>query len=407
MGKVKVWGTLAVLIAAAGTAAWWWQRGTGAGASAATQAVSGAGPAASAPPVSVTTVVAQQRDWPVQLSANGTVTSINTVEIRAQVASTVTRVAIREGQFVKAGELLFTLDSRADEAAVAKAQAQLERSQAALADAQRQLARSRELFEQKFVSQSAVDANLTLVDSAQAAVSADRAALAAAKVTLGYGRIVAPAAGRAGAIAVYAGSYVQPSSPPLVTITQLDPIAVAFTLPQRDLPDVLAALASGRAPVRATLPDGRGSLAGRLVFVDNAVDASSGTVKLKAQFDNRDLRLWPGAFVAVQLSPRTIEGAIVLPQAAIVQGANASSVFVVDAEGKAAQRRVEVIASAGAEAVVRGVEPGMRVIVEGRQNLRPGSAVRERAPQAAGAGGAGNGSAPGGPGGSAPARPAP
>ena len=394
MGKLKSWGTLVVLAAAAGALAWWWQRGTGGDAPrAAVAAASAAGPAgaASAPPVSVTTVVAQRRDWPVQLSANGTVTSLNTVEIRAQVASTVARVAIREGQFVKAGELLFTLDSRADEAAVAKAQAQLERSQAALADAQRQLARSRELFEQKFVSQSAVDANLTLVDSAQAAVSADRAAVAAAKVNLSYNRIVAPAAGRAGAINVYAGSYVQPSSPALVTITQLDPIAVAFTLPQRDLPDLLAALASGQAPVQATLPDGRGRLAGRLQFVDNAVDPNAGTVKVKAVFDNPELRLWPGAFVAVQIAPRTLPGAIVVPQVAIVQGANASTVFVVGPDGKAEQRKVEVLASAGSEAVVSGIEPGTRVVVEGKQNLRPGSVLRERAPDAAGIGAKGGG----------------
>ncbi|HRI18206.1 MAG TPA: efflux RND transporter periplasmic adaptor subunit, partial [Burkholderiaceae bacterium] len=350
------------------------------------QGAAAAAGAASAPPVSVTTFAAQQRDWPVQISANGTVAALNTVEIHAQVASTVSKVAIREGQFVKAGELLFMLDSRGDEAGLAKAQAQLERSQATLADAQRQLARSRELFEQKFVSQSAVDANMTAVDGAQAAVSADRAAVAAAKVDLSYSRIVAPLAGRAGAINVYAGSYVQPSSPPLVTITQLDPIAVAFTLPQRDLPDVLAALKSGNAPVQATLPDGRGRLMGRLQFVDNAVDPNSGTVKVKAVFDNRDLLLWPGAFVAVQLSPRTLSGAIVVPQAAIVQGANANSVFVVGAEGKAAQRKVEVLASAGAEAVVSGIEPGARVVVEGKQNLRPGSTVRERAPDAAASG---------------------
>jgi RND family efflux transporter MFP subunit len=390
MGKGLLWVGTAVLVLAAG-ASYWWMAARAPGTMASAGSASGVpAEAALAPPVSVATIIAQQRDWPVQLSASGTVAALNTVEIRAQVASVVAKVHIREGQFVKAGEPLFTLDSRGDEASLAKAQAQLERSQAALADAQRQLARSRELFEQKFVSQSAVDTNLTLVDSAQAAVSADRAALAAAKVDLSYNRIVAPSAGRAGAIDVFAGSYVQPSSPPLVTITQLDPIAVAFTLPQRDLPELLAALASGNAPVQATLPDNRGRLTGRLQFVDNAVDPNSGTVKVKAVFDNRELKLWPGAFVAVQLSPRTLQGAIVIPQAAVVQGANANTLFVVGADGKAAQRKVEVLASAGAEAVVSGIEPGTRVIVEGKQNLRPGSAVRERAPDAPPGGGKGN-----------------
>jgi len=378
-----LWGTAAAL-ALMGAGAWWWQQGRAAGPGAAPgSGASAAAAGASAPPVSVSTITAARRDWPVLLSASGTVSALNTVEIRAQVSSVVAKVHIQEGQFVKAGELLFTLDSRADEANMAKAQAQLERDQAALSDAQRQLARSRDLLNQKFVSQSAVDTNLTLVDSQQAAVSADRAALAAARVSLSYNRIVAPSAGRAGAINVFAGSYVQPSSPPLVTITQLDPIAVSFTLPQRDLPDVLVALKSGSAPVLAELPDatarGGGKLTGRLQFVDSAVDAGSGTVKVKAVFENKELLLWPGAYVNVQLSVQTLKGAIVVPQAAIVQGASAKTVYVVNAEGRVAPRQVEVVASAGNEAVVSGLEPGAKVVVEGKQNLRPGSAVRERA----------------------------
>lgn len=382
MRTLTLWGAIAALAVAAGAGIWWVQ-GQGAGSKGATSAVS-AGTAASAPPVSVTTMVVGRRDWPVRLAASGTVSALNTVEIRAQVSSVVTQVNIREGQFVKAGQLLFTLDSRADEANLAKAQAQLERDQAALADAQRQLARSRDLFNQNFVSQSAVDTNLTLVDSQQAAVSASRAAVAAAKVSLSYNRIVAPSAGRAGAINVFAGSYVQPSSPALVTITQLDPIAVTFTLPQRDLPEVLAALKAGNAPVQAALPDATGgALVGRLQFVDNAVDAASGTVKVKAVFDNRDLRLWPGAFVNVQLSVQTLKDAIVVPQAAIVQGTSATTVFVVGGDGKVAVRKVALLASAGNDAVVSGLEPGTKVVVEGKQNLRPGSAVREREAEAA------------------------
>ena len=384
MRKSTLWGAVAALAVAAG-AGYWWSQGRAGGVAASGDAASSAaarppGAPASAPPVSVSVVAAERRDWPVQITASGSVSALNTVEIRAQVSSMVTKVHIAEGQFVKAGELLFTLDSRADVANLAKAQAQLERDQAALADAQRQLARSRDLLNQNFVSQSAVDTNLTLVASQQAAVSADRAAVAAAKVSLSYNRIVAPSAGRAGAINVFVGSYVQPSSPALVTITQLDPIAVSFTLPQRDLPEVLAALKSGNAPVRAELPDAGGAraLVGRLQFVDNAVDAASGTVKVKAVFDNKDLRLWPGAYVNVALSVRTIPGAIVIPQAAIVQGPSAKSVFVVGDDGKAALRRVEVLASAGNEAVVSGLEGGMKVVVEGKQNLRPGGMVRER-----------------------------
>jgi RND family efflux transporter MFP subunit len=394
MRNLKLWGFLVVLAAAAAGGVWWLQSRPSAAPSGSGVALKLKGAAGADGPVSVSVIVAERRDWPVTLATSGTVSALNTVEIRPQIASVVARVHITEGQFVKAGELLFTLDSRADEANRAKAQAQLERDQAALADAQRQLARSRDLLNQKFVSQSAVDSNLTLVDSQQAAVNADAAALAAARVTLSYSRIVAPSAGRAGAINVFAGSYVQPSGLPLVTITQLDPIAVSFTLPQRNLPDVLAGLKAGNAPVNAELPDGRASLSGRLQFVDNAVDAASGTVKLKAVFDNKNLLLWPGAYVNVQLVVRTLAAVIVVPQSAIVQGLAAKTVFIVGPDDKAAQREVELIASEGTLAAVSGLEPGMRVVVEGRQNLRPGSAIWVRAPDGSASGPQGDARAP-------------
>ncbi len=389
-----------VVLAAAGAGLWWKSDRGAAGADAAPRAASagaasaGAAARAPAPPVSVTTVVTQRRDWPVMLAANGTVTSLNTVEVRPQVSSVITRVHIREGDFVRAGQPLFSLDSRNDEAGVARAEAQLQKDRAALADAERQLARSRELLAQNFISQSAVDTALANVAGQQAVVAASRAAVAAARVALGYGRISAPSAGRAGAINVYAGSYVQPAGTALVTITQLDPIAVSFTLPQRHLEDALAGLRRGDMPVRAQLPDGQTVLEGRLRFVDNAVDAASGAVKVKAVFDNGRLLLWPGAYVNVQLRIGLLRDAIVVPQAAIVQGATARTVFVAGADGKAVERRVEVLAEGGTEAVVKGLEAGERVVVEGRQNLRQGSPLRER-PAAAGAsaarGGAGRG----------------
>ncbi|MEO8124227.1 MAG: efflux RND transporter periplasmic adaptor subunit [Burkholderiales bacterium] len=394
MRKPTLWGLLAVLGAGVALAVWWTQSGksatpTGSGVALSAHGA-GAGGGGGESPVSVSTIVAERRDWPEKLATSGTVTALNTVDIRPQVASVIAKVHIAEGQFVKAGELLFTLDDRADAANLAKAQAQLERDQAALADAERQLARSRDLLNQKFVSQSAVDTNLTLVEGQQAAVNADRAAVTAARVALSYSRIVAPSAGRAGAINVYAGSYVQPSGVPLVTITQLDPIAVSFTLPQRNLPDVLAGLKAGNAPVSAELPDGRTSLTGRLQFVDNVVDAASGTVRVKAVFDNKQQMLWPGAYVNVQLVVRTLPGVIVIPQAAIIQGLDAKTVFVVGADDKAAQRKLELIASEGNRAAVSGIEAGTRVVVEGKQNLRPGSAVRVRAADAAASGVAGD-----------------
>ena len=242
------------------------------------------------------------------LEATGTVTALNSVDIRPQIASTITKVQIKEGQFVSAGQPLFVLDARNDEVNVTKARAQLAKDQAALADAERQLARSKDLFAQNFISQGAVDTNQTLVDSARAVVAADRAAIESAQVGLSYSRIVAPAAGRAGAINVFPGSTVQPAGNALVTITQLDPIAVAFSLPQRNLGDALATLRAGGGKVTAVLPESAGTVTGKLRFVDNAVDAASGTVRVKAEFANKDERLWPGAFVTVRLAVQTLEG---------------------------------------------------------------------------------------------------
>src|SRR6185295_18190860 len=246
----------------------------------------------------------------------GTVTALNSVDIRPQVASTITKVHIKEGQFVAAGQLLFTLDARNDEVNVTKARAQLAKDLAALADAQRQLARSKDLFAQNFISQGAVDTNQTLVDSQQAVVASDRAAIEAAQVALSYSRITATTAGRAGAINVYAGSFVQPSGNPLVTITQLDPISVAFSVPQRNLGPVLASLRDGGGKVVATFPESGVTATGKLLFVDNTVDANSGTVRVKAEFANKDERLWPGAFVNIRLAVEMLKGASVVPQIA-------------------------------------------------------------------------------------------
>ena len=330
-------------------------------------------------PVSVSVVRAVAKDVDVMLEATGTISALNSVEIRPQVSSVITQVNIREGRFVKAGQLLFTLDARNDEINLAKASAQLARDQASLADAQRQLARSRDLLAQNFISQAALETNQTLVNTQQAVVTADRAAIRAAQVGLSYTRIVAPAAGRAGAINVFAGSTVQPAGSALVTITQLDPIAVSFSLPQRNLNDALATLRSGGGKVFAILPEAKGEIVGKLQFVDNVVDPNSGTVKVKAVFDNAKEALWPGAFVNVRLATSTLKGAIVVPQATLIRGPRGTLVYTIDADNKAAARPVELLYAAGLDAVVNGLQPGDRVVVDGRENLRAGVPVVERA----------------------------
>ena len=331
-------------------------------------------------PIGVSTVQAIASDVDVTIEATGTVTPLNSVEIRPQLSNVITEVHIREGQFVKAGQLLFTLDTRNDEVIVAKAKALLAKDMAGLADAQRQLRRSLELLEQKFISQGAVDTTQTLVNSQQAMILSDQAAINAAQVGLSYNRIVAPSAGRAGAINVFVGSTVQPAGAVLVTITRLDPIAVSFNLPQRNLGDALKMLRSGGGKVVAELPESGGMVAGKLQFVDNVVDAASGTVRVKAEFANPSELLWPGAFVKVQLAVRTLKNVVTVPQASVIQGPRGTIVYTVGADNKVDARRIDVLYASGPDAVASGVRAGERVVVDGRQNLRAGVAVVERAP---------------------------
>jgi RND family efflux transporter MFP subunit len=324
----------------------------------------------------VTTVKAQSKELNVTLKATGTVVPLNVVDVRTQMNSLIKAVHFKEGQSVKAGQLLFTLDARTEEANVAKALAQLAKDSAALADAKRQLERAKQLFAQNFISQGAVDTAQASVDAATANVSADQAAIDAAKVALSYSRIVAPVSGRAGAVNVFPGSAVQVNVTNLVTITQLDPVGVQFNIPQRNLSDALAALSAG-ASVKATLADGGGTFKGRLQFVDSAVDAASGTVKAKAVFSNKENKLWPGAFAEVQQTVSTIPDAVVIPMESIVQGARGTIVYVVE-EGKAVLKPIKVVYSEGGQAAVTGINAGDTVVQEGKQNVRPNTPVVER-----------------------------
>ena len=313
----------------------------------------------------------------VSLKTTGTVFPLASVDIKAQTNAVVTKMHINGGQFVRAGDPLFTLDARAEEANLAKARAQLAKDQAVLSDTQRQLKRAQELLAQNFVTQSAVDTAQVAVDSAAATLLADQAAIDAAKVALSYTQITSPLSGRAGALSVSVGTALQSNVSPIVTITQLDPIAVTFNLPQRYLAQAIAALKDGGAKVTATLADNGGSFQGRLYFVDNAVDAASGTVRARAKFDNKDGRLWPGAFVEISQTINTVKDAVVVPQAALIQSARGPVVYVVDA-GKAVMRPVKQVAGQYGEAAITGVTEGEIVVVDGKQNLRPGSLVVEK-----------------------------
>jgi RND family efflux transporter MFP subunit len=345
-----------------------------------------ASPAASSPapaaqaggPVSVTTVKVSKQDVPVAVSAVGSVVSLANVDIRPQLTSTISKVHFKEGQFVKAGDLLFTLDSRTDEANLMKANAQLAKDQAALNDAKRQLIRSQELVAKNFVSAAAVDTAQTLVESQQATVAADVAAVQAAQVAVSYSKITAPFSGRLGAINSQIGSVVQANSTALVNLVKVDPIAVSFNVPQSQWSGLLAAQKKGTPlSVQATLPEQKQPMQGRLEFIDNNIDANSGTIKLKAVFNNPDSKLWSGQFVNVSMGVNKLADALVVPQASIIQTVRGSIVYVI-ADGKASVKPVQITYSTGPNAVVTGVQEGDVVVMDGKQNLRPGSAVVDR-----------------------------
>ncbi len=371
-GKFRSRMTLAgilIVILIAGT--WFWRNQSGA-----TGAKSK--PAEAIP---VTTAVVRQQDVPVRLTANGTVSPQQTVAVRPQLSAAIRSVNIREGQFVRKGERLFTLDARTEDANLSKTEGQLAKSRADLRNAERNLERQRELFRQNFISQAALDVAENQVDAMRGQLAVDQATVRANLVARGFSEITAPIAGRTGAISVYQGSLVQ-SNDALVSITQVDPINVSFTLPEREFVPLEEALAKGDVVVNVELDAASGQMrTGRLIFIDNMIDTASGTIRLKAEFPNADNHLWPGMFVTVALAPRTLTGALTVPVQAVQTGPERKFLYVVDSDNKVSLLPVNVRLVQDEVAVVEGdgIAPGARVIVEGAQNLRPGSMVREAA----------------------------
>jgi len=354
----------------------------------------------------VSVIAALQRDVPVVVEAAGTVVSLDTVDIRAQVSGSVSEVVVREGQFVRRGDVLFRLDDRAHRADLERAKAQLLRDQATLADLNRQLTRAQDLRAQNFIAQSAVDTVLAQAEAQKAAVAADQAALRSSEVALSFDTLTSPLSGRAGAVVVYRGSLVQPTGAPMVTISQIDPIGVSFTLPEAQLGALLqasglhqgsaaarsnaglgarpaaSASSSGGGTIVVSLPGaergpGGDEMWGRITFVDNAVDTTTGTIRVKGQVPNGQHRLWPGQYVTVRMTLRTLPKAIVIPQNALIIRGNERTVYVVKADATVEARPVLPRYSAGEVVAVEGLEAGEKVVVEGKQNLRPGSSVRE------------------------------
>jgi RND family efflux transporter MFP subunit len=362
---------------------WWWTMKNSAASVAAKSAAAG-------PAISVTTALATQRDLPVTLIANGSVVALQAVDIRAQVSSTISKIHIAEGQTVAKGDMLFTLDARTEEANLRKAEAQVLKSRSDVANAERNLKRQRELFEQKFISQSALDTAINQADVLKGQLAVDEAAAEASRVARSFTEIRAPFAGRTGAIVVRVGSLVQPSGAALVTISQIDPIGVSFALPERELAYVQRSLTKGELPVTVELPGGqKQSLTGKLTFIESTVDSASGTIAMKAAFANNQRQLWPGMFVNVSLSSRTLPGAIVVPVQAVQSGPERKFIYTVAEGNKAVMKPIEVELIQSGLAAIKGIAAGTKVVVEGAQNVRKDSVVAEGG--AAKAGKAGDG----------------
>jgi len=333
------------------------------------------------PDPAVALALTEPKDVPFLIDLNGTVTSLKIVDVHAQVTNLVREVRVHEGQFVQAGDVLFVLDDRVDKANYDKLYAQLLRDKALALDQERQLTRNEELKQKNFVSQGALDTSHSQRDAQQDLVKSDEAALEAAKVALDFDTIRAPISGRTGVVNVFPGTLVVPQTTSLVTITQLDPIAVQFNVPEAQLGKLQQALAqsngkAGEDNVQAKAPSGSSSVAGHLYFVDNTVDASSGSIKAKAIFANPKNQLWPGEFVQTSLNLGILKNALSVPAKALVNNPNGKFVYVVGEDNVAVQKNIKEVFLFGESMVVEGLAPGDRVVIDGKQNVRPNGHVR-------------------------------
>lgn len=342
--------------------------------------------AAPAPPaVPVAIVAVEQRDVPQWSSGIGSVESLHAVTLRPQVEGVLSEVRFREGQEVRRGELLALIDDREYAAALLRAQADLASNQAQLKSAEQDLARYSNLLGEEAISVQTVEQQTASVEQLRAAVRSSEAAVATAQVQLSYTRIVAPVSGRVGLRRVDPGNLVRTSDAEgLVTVTQVDPISVIFSLPQEQLSRVRPLLQGEPATVIALERDNGTELTrGRLSTVDNQVDATTGMVRMRAGFANEDGRLWPGQFVAIRLQTGVQAGALVVPTQAVRQGLKGPFAFRVR-EDKAEMVALEVRYQDDDIAIIAsGLAVGDAVVIDGHSRLKPGTPVRIMQPPAA------------------------
>ncbi|HKC11217.1 MAG TPA: MdtA/MuxA family multidrug efflux RND transporter periplasmic adaptor subunit [Vicinamibacteria bacterium] len=334
------------------------------------------------PAVPVIVASAERRDVPVYLAGLGTITAFNTVTVRTRVDGQIVQVAFREGQEVHKGDLLVVIDPRPFEVQLSQAQASLARDQAQLADARLNLERDRDLLAQGILPQQQMDSQRALVQQLEASGQVDQSQIDNARLQLTYCRITAPVGGRVGLRLVDEGNVVRAADPNgLLVITQLEPITVLFTLPEDNLPDVARHMKAASLPVDAYSRDDQTKLAsGSLLTIDNQIDSSTGTGRLKAVFENRDRALWPNQFVNVRLLLEVKKAQIVVPAAAVQRGSQGVFAYVVKPDKTIEVRLLKVgLTQGGMAAIDDGLAPGDQVVTDGHEKVQAGSRVEPRA----------------------------
>jgi membrane fusion protein, multidrug efflux system len=338
-------------------------------------AVQAAKPQQAGAPVKIATV--SSRTMPVELQAIGNVEAISTVSIKAQISGQLMGVHFKEGDFVKKGQLLFTIDRAPFEAALRQAEGTLAKDEAQALNSKLDAERYQGLGRQGVVSKQQVDAAGSAANATAATVAADKAAVETAKINLEYTRIYSPINGRTGTIGVKEGNLVKANDVPiLVTINQIEPIYVSFAIPEQQLAELKQYSTAKTLKVDAAPQGSSQHFQGRLTFIDNSVDLTTGTIKLKATFDNAAHMLWPGQFADVKLTLKSQPNAIVIPTAALQTSQNGTFVFVVNQDLTAQPQPVKVGWNVGEDTVIAsGLQPGQRVVTDGQLRLTPGAKV--------------------------------
>ena len=336
---------------------------------------------AAMPPVMATLGVASLKTVPVQVRTIGNGEAYSTVNVKSQVEGQVDSVHFQEGQDVKKGELLFSIDPRPFEAAVQQAEANLARDQALLKNAQSQAARYDELFKSGIVSKDQYDQFNTNATSLAATVKADQAAVETDKIPLGYCSIYAPIDGRTGSLMVHPGNTVKSGDATMIVINQISPIYVDFSIPEHYLSDIKKYMAQGNLRVEAIVPQFENQPEeGKVTFFNNSVDNTTGTILLKGTFPNPQKRLWPGQYITLVLTLTSMHDAVVVPAQAVQTGQQGQYIYVVKTDNSVEIRPVVPGAVVGGDAVIeKGIQSGERVVTDGQLMLFPGARVMDRA----------------------------